>query len=165
VVDKLVPLLGIFQKLLASMTHDNEGFNLLQTMIQVLPQESLQPFMNTIFKLLFQRLTSSSTDQYVQSLLVFFFLYSNYYGTVELIESIERVQLDMFSMVLRSLVLRKVRSVSGNLERKICAVGLTKLLCETPDCYTGPFLYFFYNFFFIISKITFFYRTLPGFMG
>lgn len=138
---KIEALLGIFQKLVASKTNDNEGFYLLQTMIEFLPQATLQPFMNKIFMLLFQRLTSSKTTKFVKSLLVFFFLYSLRYGTAELIGIIESVQVNMFSMVLNRLVIPDLQRVSGNLERKICAVGLTKLLCETPACYTGSLIF------------------------
>ena len=35
---KIEPLLGIFQKLIASKANDHEGFNLLQTMIEFMPK-------------------------------------------------------------------------------------------------------------------------------
>lgn len=130
-------LLGIFQKLVASKSNDHEGFYLLQSMIEFLPKEALQPFMNKLFVLLFQRLHSSKTTKYVKSLLVFFFLFAIQYGTAELIAVIEGVQANLFSMVLNRLVIPEVQRVSGNLERKICAVGLTRLICDTPACFTG----------------------------
>ena len=40
-------------------------------------------------------------------------------------------------MVLERLVVPEVQKVSGSLERKICAVGLTRLICESPICFTG----------------------------
>ena len=136
-VHKLEALLGIFQKLVASKTNDHEGFLLLQSMIEFLPKEAMQPFMNKLFVLLFQRLQSSKTTKYVKCLLVFFFLFSIRYGTNELIGIIESVQANLFSMVLNRLVILEVQRVSGTLERKICAIGLTRLLCETPACFTG----------------------------
>ncbi len=36
----------------------------------------------------------------------------------------------MFAMVLERLYVVDLQKVSGNTERKICAVGLTKILCE-----------------------------------
>ena len=38
----------------------------------------------------------------------------------------------MFFMVIEKLYLVEVQKVSGNLERKICAVGLVKILTECP---------------------------------
>ena len=35
-------------------------------------------------------------------------------------------------MVLEKLYIADLQKVSGNLERKICAVGLVKILTETP---------------------------------
>lgn len=77
---KLEALLGIFQKLVASKTNDHEGFYLLQSMVESLPSPALAPFINKIFVLLFQRLTSSKTTKYIKSLLVFFFLFAVRHG-------------------------------------------------------------------------------------
>jgi exportin-2 (importin alpha re-exporter) len=38
----------------------------------------------------------------------------------------------MSVMVLEKLYLTDLQKVSGNLERKICAVGVAKILTETP---------------------------------
>jgi exportin-2 (importin alpha re-exporter) len=35
-------------------------------------------------------------------------------------------------MVLEKLYIADLQKVSGNLDRKICAVGVTKMLCECP---------------------------------
>ena len=137
---KLEALLGIFQKLVASKTNDHEGFYLLQSMIEYLPKEALTPFLSKLFVLLFQRLSSSKTTKYVKSLLVFFSLFAIRYSTSDLIAVIDAVQPKLFAMVLERLVLLELQRVSGTLERKICAVGLTRLLCDTPECFSGNIL-------------------------
>jgi exportin-2 (importin alpha re-exporter) len=38
----------------------------------------------------------------------------------------------MFGMVVERLFVAEVQRVSGTTERKICAVGITKLLTECP---------------------------------
>lgn len=134
---KLEAMLGIFQKLVASKSNDHEGFYLLQSMLEFLPREALAPFFSKLFVLLFQRLSSSKTTKYVKCLLVFFSLFSIKYSTSELIAVIDGVQPNLFAMVLERLVFPEIQRVSGQLERKICAVGLTKLLCETPECFSG----------------------------
>lgn len=41
-------------------------------------------------------------------------------------------------MVLEKLYLADLQKVSGNLERKICAVGVTKILTECPLLLSTP---------------------------
>lgn len=38
----------------------------------------------------------------------------------------------LFGMVIEKLFIAEVQKVSGSTERKICAVGMTKILCEAP---------------------------------
>ena len=38
----------------------------------------------------------------------------------------------MFGMILEKLYVADVQKVSGSVERKICAVGITKLLTDCP---------------------------------
>lgn len=38
----------------------------------------------------------------------------------------------MFGMVLEKIVIPEVQKVSGPVEKKICAVGITKILTECP---------------------------------
>jgi exportin-2 (importin alpha re-exporter) len=134
---KLEALLGIFQKLVASKSNDHEGFYLLQSMIEYLPKEALTPFLSKLFVLLFQRLSSSKTTKYVKSTIVFFSLFAIRYSPSELIAVIDAVQPKLFAMVIERLIVPEVQRVSGTLERKICAVGLGRLLCDSPECFTG----------------------------
>merc|ERR1719315_704624 len=133
--DRLSGLLGVFQKLIASKTNDHEGFYLLQSMIEHLPVESLSTYMKQVFIVLFQRLTSSKTTKYVKSLLVFFFVFTIKNGGSNLIQLVDEIQAGMFGMVCDSLIVKDgtVQKVSGTTEKKISAVGLTKLLTETPE--------------------------------
>jgi exportin-2 (importin alpha re-exporter) len=45
----------------------------------------------------------------------------------------------MFGMVLEKLLISELQKVSGNVERKIVACGITKLLCECPELYKGTY--------------------------
>jgi exportin-2 (importin alpha re-exporter) len=49
------------------------------------------------------------------------------------------VQAGVFGMVCERLLIPEVQKVSGNVERKICAVGMTRLLCETPALLGGSY--------------------------
>ena len=61
-----MPLLGVFQKLIASRANDHEGFYLLSSMIQHMPWQSLEAQMSQVFILLFQRLKGSKTTKFVK---------------------------------------------------------------------------------------------------
>ena len=49
----------------------------------------------------------------------------------------------MFGMVLQRLVIPETQKVSGATERKICAVGITKLITDTPAMLDGRYAQFF----------------------
>lgn len=42
-------------------------------------------------------------------------------------------------MVLEKLFIGELQKVSGTVEKKIVACGVTKLLCECPELYTGKY--------------------------
>ena len=128
---KLMAVLGVFQKMIASKSNDHEGFYLLQNMILYYPRVELLQNMAQIFTLLFQRLTSSKTTKYVKSLIVFFNFYAAKIGPNELIQLIDGIQNQMFGMVCQRVFITDVNKVSGDVERKIVCVGMTKILCES----------------------------------
>ncbi|XP_056631908.1 exportin-2 [Diorhabda sublineata] len=137
--DKVSGFLGVFQKLIASKTNDHEGFYLMQSLIQHLPIEALTPYHKQIFFLLFQRLSSSKTTKYIINLIVFFSLYIVKYSAKELIAIIDGIQAQMFGMVLEKLFITELQKVAGTIDRKIVACGITKLLCESPEMFSGTY--------------------------
>lgn len=137
--DRLMGLLGVFQKLIASKANDHEGFYIVQSILQHMDTEAVSQYTKQIFLLLFQRLQSSKTTKFVRGLLVFFSLYAYRYGAPALISTVDSIQAKMFGMVLERLVIADVQKVTGQLERKICAVGVTKLLTEAPALIEGEY--------------------------
>merc|ERR1719452_429315 len=104
-------------------------------MIEHMPPEALTNYMKQVFIVLFQRLTSSKTTKYVKSLLVFFFVFTIKNGGSALISMVDSIQAGMFGMVCDSLIVKDgtVQKISGSTEKKISAVGLIKLMTETPE--------------------------------
>uniref|UniRef100_A0A8C2Q6G2 Exportin-2 n=1 Tax=Cyprinus carpio TaxID=7962 RepID=A0A8C2Q6G2_CYPCA len=117
--DKIPGLLGVFQKLIASKANDHQAMCNEDTRIK-------------IFILLFQRLQSSKTTKFVKSFLVFINLYCVKYGAIALQEIFDSIQPKMFGMVVEKIIIPEVQKVSGQVEKKICAVGITKILTECP---------------------------------
>eukprot|EP01137_Pigoraptor_chileana_P025247 Opistho-2@94433 len=130
--DWLLGILGVFQKLIASKQNDHEGFYLMESIIQHVPIAVVTPFLKQVFILLFQRLQSSRTPKYVRGLLVFMSLLAGTHGPAILVETVDGIQPRLFAMVAQSLYINEVQKVSGSTERKICAVGMTKILTESP---------------------------------
>ena len=136
--DKLPSLLGVFQKLIASKSNDHEGFYLLGSLVEHVEPSTLNAHLKNILIVLFQRLQGSKTTKYVKGLVVFFSLFAGRFGGPALVEKIESIQPQMFKMVVERLYLQDVQKVSGSTERKICAVGITRLLTETPAMLMEP---------------------------
>lgn len=129
---KLMSVLGVFQKMIASKANDHEGFYLLQNLISHYPREELLQIMPQVFRLLFQRLSSSKTTKFVKCLIVFFTYYALKVGPTELIQTIDSIQAQMFGMVCQRVLVTDINKVSGDTDRKIVAVGVAKILCECP---------------------------------
>lgn len=137
--DKLNAILGVFQKMIASKNNDHEGFYLMQTLLEHYPSAELQASISQIFALLFQRLTQTKTTKYVRCLIVFFAFYAAKVGGTALIEIIDRIQPQMFGMVLDRVLVPDLNRVTAETDKKIVAIGVTKLLCETPAMISGSY--------------------------
>ncbi|XP_033645162.1 exportin-2-like isoform X2 [Asterias rubens] len=135
---KVLGLLGVFQKLISSKANDHQGFYLMQSLLEHMETTALTEHIHKIFLLLFQRLAHSKTTKFVKGLLVFFSLFAVKHGADALVRMIEEIQAKMFGMVVEKLYIPEVQKVSGHIERKICAVGITKILTECPAVLEPP---------------------------
>ena len=137
--EKLMHLLGVFQKLIASKANDHEGFHLLGSMVEHLNMDLLSTHLKSVFIILFRRLQNSKTTKYVKGLLVFLCLFAGTRGGSLLIQMVDSIQPKLFAMLLEKVFVTDVQKVSGFTERKICAVGITKILTETPEMMLEPY--------------------------
>lgn len=137
--NKLIPLLGIFQKLIASKATDHEALALLQTMMIHMPANELDSRIKDVFMLIFQRLTGSKTTKFVKHTLVCFSLYAYLRGPDLLASAVNQLQDKIFGMVLEKLYIVDVKKVSGQNERRICMCGLTKIVSHLPLIDNGAY--------------------------
>jgi len=133
--NQLNPLLGVFQKLLASRSTDHEAFYLLSTMTELMPWNAISESMKQIFVLLFQRLQTSKTTKYVKGFIVYISIFAGKKSATDLQQMIDNVQPKLFGMMLEKILVSDLQKVSGMTERKICAVGVTKILTECPPVF------------------------------
>uniref|UniRef100_A0A8C4QN71 Exportin-2 n=1 Tax=Eptatretus burgeri TaxID=7764 RepID=A0A8C4QN71_EPTBU len=106
--------------------------NLIKCSLLSLCRSVINEYKKQIFILLFQRLQSSKTTKFIKSFLVFINLFCVKYGAIALQELIDSIQPSLFGMVLEKVLVPEVQKVSGTVERKICAVGMTRILTECP---------------------------------
>lgn len=137
--NKLDPLLGIFQKLIASKATDHEALALLQTMIIHLPASELDARIREIFMLIFQRLTGSKTTKFVRHVLVCFSLYAFLRGAEVLASAVNQLQDKIFGMVIEKLYLADVKKVTSPIERRICTCGIIKIIAHLPLIDNGAY--------------------------
>ena len=110
----LPPLLGVFQKLVASRGHDHEGFRILESLAQHLPAATLAPMMPQIWTLLFQRLQSSRTTKFVRCFVSAAALFVCKHGAAPTLDSMDAVQQGLGVMVLQSVSRWPAGSPSGS---------------------------------------------------
>lgn len=136
----MMPLLGVFQKLIASRANDHEGFYVLSSMIEHVPWTSLQSHFKEIVMLLFQRLQTSKTTKFVKGFIVFVSLFAGKNSPSILHQTIDGIQPKLYGMMVEKILTTDLQKIGGHIERKICAVGVTKILTETPALFEADYL-------------------------
>lgn len=137
--NQLLPLLGIFQKLISSKATDHEGLALLQTMILHLPASEFDAHIGDVFFLIFQRLTGSKTVKFVKFTVICFSLYAYLRGPDQLATHVNKIQDKIFGMVIEKLFLTDVKKVTGLVDRRICTAGIIKILSHLPLIENGAY--------------------------
>jgi exportin-2 (importin alpha re-exporter) len=131
---KLVPMLGIFQKLIASRASEVNGFELLGTMVQKVPIESLQPQLQNLVQVLLVRLQQGKTARYVRSCTQFFGLFVSLFGAQAYFDLLNLLQPGLGLTLLGQVWLpRLATDIPLRLDAKVMVIGLTRMVCETPD--------------------------------
>jgi exportin-2 (importin alpha re-exporter) len=132
---QLLPILGIFQKLLASRASEANAFDLLATIIERVPKEKLQPRMRDVMQLILMRLQHGKTLKFVRLATHFFALFICLYGAQEYLDQLNVLQPGLGLMILVQVWIPHLITETpiGRLETKIMVLGLSKLLCDVPN--------------------------------
>ncbi|WCJ22435.1 Exportin-2 [Euphorbia peplus] len=129
---RLGQVLGIFNKLVASPSTDEQGFYVLNTVIENLEYGVVAPYMVHIWNALFVRLQNKRTVKYIKSMLIFMSLFLVKHGPGNLIDTMNTVQAGIFMNILESLWIPNLKLITGTVEVKLAAVAATRLICESP---------------------------------
>ncbi|ODQ66714.1 Cse1-domain-containing protein [Nadsonia fulvescens var. elongata DSM 6958] len=136
----IVPLLGVFQKLLASRANDVYGFDLLESIFLYVPYDRLKEYTKQVAILFLQRLQTSKTEKYVIRLTKFIYYIASLntpgLGPVLAVNIFDEAQNGIFGEILSQFLLPSTLKIQTIKDRKIATVGLTNILLQNPK-FTG----------------------------
>ncbi|KAI0684913.1 Cse1-domain-containing protein [Cytidiella melzeri] len=137
-----LPVLAVIQqRLIPSKVNDAWGFDLLQSVFQYVPASALERCRRALVMDMLTRLQTSKTDKFVY-LFVHFLLFTmaiNAEGVTPdfIIEPVEEIQPNLWPQVLSNFVIPQVPKMPTK-DRKVAAIGLTKLLTQSSHMLREP---------------------------
>lgn len=130
---RLSQVLGIFNKLLSSPSSYEQGFYVLNTVIENLEYGVIVPYVPHIWTALFTELQKRRTVRLIKSLLIFMSLFLVKHGSASLVDLMNAVQPNIFQGILVQFWIPNLKHITGATETKLTAVASTRLICESPS--------------------------------
>lgn len=128
---RLSNILGIFETLVLSRSTDEQGFYVLNTVIENLGYDVISHYISHIWVTLFKRLQSNKTVKFQKSFLIFMSLFLVKHGPENLAVSMNAVQPNIFHMILDNFWIPDLKLITGSIELKLTAVSSTRILSES----------------------------------
>ncbi|KAJ1758050.1 importin-alpha export receptor [Coemansia sp. RSA 1591] len=134
----LQPILGVFQRLVASRANDHHAFALLLAVTLYVPESALANVLRPVLVLCLSRLQTSRTPKFVRN-------FVHYVGAIlclssgvsMLLDTMDSIQPDLFVSLLQNILLDALPTVVGRVERKTTVVGFG-LLVASPRFQNSP---------------------------
>ncbi|XP_054780699.1 exportin-2 [Prosopis cineraria] len=130
--DRLTKVLGIFDTLIQSKATVEQGFYVLNTVIESLDYAVIECYISHIWAALFRELQHRRTVKLIKSLLIFMSLFLIKHGPSYLVDTMNRVQPGIFTVILNQFWIPNLKLITGTIELKLTAVASTRLICESP---------------------------------
>ncbi|XP_027336190.1 exportin-2 isoform X1 [Abrus precatorius] len=130
--DRLTKVLGIFDTLIQSSSSSEQGFYVLNTVIESLNYDAIKPYISHIWAALFRELQKRRTVKLIKSLLIFMSLFLIKHGSSNVVDTMNNVQPDIFIVILNQFWIPNLKLIVGDIELKLAAVASTRLICESP---------------------------------
>ncbi|XP_066329040.1 exportin-2-like [Miscanthus floridulus] len=128
---RLPNILAISRSLLSRSSTEDSAFYMLNTIVENVGFDILNPYISEIWSALFTRLQTRQAVKFVNSLVVFTSLVLVKYGSSVLVSSVDAIQPNLFIQILQRFWIPNLKLIKGALEVKLTAVASTKLLCES----------------------------------
>lgn len=130
---KLVPMLGIFQKLNAVTATDTSAFEVLTAITTYAPQGALTQHFKTVFQLIMTKLGGKPGNRYPILASQFFALFCGRFGGRLFVDILDQIQPGVASGLVAGIWAPKVSgAAAGTILAKSQIVGATRLLHEAP---------------------------------
>jgi len=143
---KMEALLGVFQKLIASRSNDTHGFALLKAITCFIPRKEMDKYWQSIFLskssimlfaiymyktlVLFKRLQVAKTAKYCGGFVEYLSCFAAKHGTEQLRDISNKIQPNMFTMIVEKVVSEHIRKVRANVDRKMAGVFAADILTK-----------------------------------
>jgi exportin-2 (importin alpha re-exporter) len=133
--NQLRPILGIFNKLVASKATDHLGIQLVCTVLESYNLATLDgELMNRIVNVLLTRLNAAKTPKYVQNLLYCLSLIVLRFGVDVVNSAMNSLQPNLMHMFLSQVWIPELPSIIRSTDRRICALAMADVACATDLC-------------------------------
>ncbi|KAK9704355.1 importin-alpha export receptor [Basidiobolus ranarum] len=143
VQNQLTPILGIFQKLIASKLNDTHGFEILNALVRNVPIATLNSYLKAVITLLLTRLQSSRTPKFTKG---FVYFICSYIVVVDpqgssnsIFELFDSIQPGLFFEIVKSFLVPETQAIHGMVERKVAAVAMTRMLTQSTTMLNEPY--------------------------
>eukprot|EP01138_Halocafeteria_seosinensis_P008166 gb/GECG01008346.1/.p1 GENE.gb/GECG01008346.1/~~gb/GECG01008346.1/.p1 ORF type:complete len:1015 (+),score=119.70 gb/GECG01008346.1/:1-3045(+) len=120
-------VLGIFQKLISSVSSEEHGFRLLNSVFINIPAESLGGQNTEIFRILLQRMQTNTTVKFARQFIRSMSVAAVAQGGQAVVSAINNVQAGLFYKILEQVVHRNVKNIRGKFARKTIVLGLCNI--------------------------------------
>uniref|UniRef100_A0A7S2ZKS4 Importin N-terminal domain-containing protein n=1 Tax=Rhodosorus marinus TaxID=101924 RepID=A0A7S2ZKS4_9RHOD len=137
--NSLNPILGVFQKLIASKANDHHGMALVRTIIETYELNTMRNYNVNILRILMTRLQTARTNKFVELLIIFLAAFTIRYGPDTLAEGMDELQQHLLAMVLTQVWAKAcLTTPATGSSRRLLSVALTTILC-TERFTTEPY--------------------------
>ncbi|KAL0002315.1 hypothetical protein SO802_016096 [Lithocarpus litseifolius] len=126
---RLIKVLEIFNTLISSPSTAEQGFYVLNTVIESLEYDVIEPNIRNIWVILFGQLQKWRAVKFLKSFLILMSLFVVKHGSVELVDSMNSVQANIFSVIVKQFWIPNLKLITGAIELKLTAVASTRLIC------------------------------------
>ncbi|RVD83340.1 uncharacterized protein DFL_007732 [Arthrobotrys flagrans] len=138
---KIVPIFGIFQKLLSVKSTESSAFDLLDGLVANFPTDALNPYIGQVFNLIMIRLTGSRTEILTSRFTKFFYVLASRVqegmGPDWAISAVDSVQSKVFGELYKAFIIPATQKLTKFLDRKTAVVGLTRIVTSSKVAVIG----------------------------
>ncbi|TPP63258.1 Exportin-2 [Fasciola gigantica] len=128
--NKLSAMLGVYQRLVGSSSHDVQGFALLGALIMSTPKQVLEPFLQQVFVVIFRRLQSSKTEKFMKAFVVFLARFILVLSPNYLINLVDGIQTQLFRRVLEKVLVPYTKVAISTLPYNLLGLGTSQTSCQ-----------------------------------